>query len=254
MWPWKTFPPKRARRISNARVERRRLASKGRWSPLVTILLTLSLALGGAPHALAQSGISVESSEAVVAFGQSITFRATFASSSPITEVILFYGREGEPLVRRIYPTFAPGTRVSVSYVEELESGQFPPGAQLRVYWSVRAQDGTTLTTPATRLEHADDRFTWQVLTAKDVELRWYGDQREQNRALDLLRHAEEVLQRLQDEMGVVADQRVTIYVYNTQRDMAPALGTRSEGYDEMIMTLGVAMDGATLLLLGSHG
>jgi hypothetical protein len=228
-------------------------AGERRWNALAAVLLAVALLLGSAPIAGAQGGIRVESSEAIVAFGQAITFRATFASASPITEVILFYGREGEPLVRRIYPTFTPGTRVSVSYVEELESGQFPPGALLRVYWSVRAQDGVSLTTPATRLEHADDRFTWQVLTSKGVELRWYGGQREQNRALDLLRHAEEVLQRLQDEMGVVADRRVTIYVYNTQRDMAPALGTRSEGYDEMIMTLGVAMDGATLLLLGSH-
>ena len=57
----------------------------------------------------------------------------------------------------------------------------------------------------------------------------------------------------LQAETGVSMTDRAQIYVYNSQSDMALALSQRSEGYDDRVLTLGVAVDERTLLLLGSH-
>jgi hypothetical protein len=45
----------------------------------------------------------------------------------------------------------------------------------------------------------------------------------------------------------------VHIYVYRSKQDMALALPRSSEAYDDRILTLGVVVDKATLLLLGPH-
>jgi len=155
-------------------------------------------------------------------------------------EVILFYGMQGRPIVRRIYPGFAPGKEVKISHTEPVEPGQFAPGTRLRAWWRLSTQDGALLTTETHIFEYTDTSRQWRTLTGAQVDLFWYG--REESRARDLLAKAHTALDRLRSDMGVPSLKRIRIYVY-----------TRSESYDERVLTLGVAMDEHTMLLLGSH-
>lgn len=215
------------------------------------VCVCLLLLAAGMP-AWAEEPIRVISNQASYVFSESLTFTLQAQSTNPIVEVILFYGRQGIPLVRRIYPSFTPGTDVRLKHVEALEAGQFAPGTTLRYYWRLRTRQGDQVITEVKTFEYTDSRFTWQMLTGKRVDLWWYGQGKA--RAETLLARADAAVERLERDIGVAVAQRPQVYVYNSSKDMRPALVARSQGYDESVTTLGVAMDERTLLLLGPHG
>ncbi|OGO04211.1 MAG: hypothetical protein A2Y73_02660 [Chloroflexi bacterium RBG_13_56_8] len=197
----------------------------------------------------ADSPIQILSNEQSYQFSESLDFVLEVESDAPIVEVILFYGRVDIPLVRRIYPQFVAGTQVHVEYQERLESGQFAPGTLMHTWWHISAQDGTSLTTEPVTFEYTDTNQDWQLLSGARVDLHWYG--RDEERAKELLATSEEAIARLEEEVGVAVEHRVRVYVYNSERDMSAALALRSEGYDDRVMTLGVAANESALLLLG---
>lgn len=215
----------------------------------LALILLLGVCLWGLP-VLADAPIEVVSTETSYSFGESITFELQVRSSSPLSEVILFYGRVKGPLARRIYPDFTPVSDATIRYEEELERGQYAPGTVFLVWWELHNEAGDVLVTEPENLEYAENTQDWQVLPGERVDVYWYG-QREQA-ARDLMAAAEEALTRLETDIGVAVDRRVRVYVYNNERDMRVATAPRSSAYDDVTVTLGMAVDDDTMLLLGS--
>ena len=217
----------------------------GFFVPLLVVFLLSALPAG------ADTRIDVLSLQHDYSFAESLDFALVAQSDSPVLEVVLFYGHEDDRLVRRIYPAFAPGTSVRVEYTEHLERGQFAPGTHMRAWWELRTEDGSILTTEPVTFEYTDNNHDWRALSGERVDLFWYG--RDELRARELLAAADKAMARLQDEIGVSAEGRVRLYSYNSESDMQRAISQRSEGYDDRVMTLGVAVGDNTLLLLGTH-
>jgi hypothetical protein len=240
---WINFPSpsKPSARHTSARV----LSS---W--LLALAFVLLMALPALP-VRADSTITVQANDATYVFSQQIDFTLKASSNSPIKAVILFYGQEGENLVRRIYPTFQPGKSITVNYIEGLAAGQFAPGTALIFYWQLTCEDGTTLKTDALAFEYADTNHTWKVITGDRVDLYWYGS----NSALakELATKADADSQVLEERFGITLTRKLRVYIYNNTTDMGKALASRSQGYDAAVTTLGVTVDQTTLLLLGSH-
>ncbi len=229
---------------------RPRSVSGWRRAGAVALALLMLLLLGAPPRVVAEPAVRA-TTQWTHAFSRQLTFRATLESDDPIDEVILFYGVVDKPVVRRIYPEVSGSMPASVAHTEELEPGQFAPGTELRAWYQVVLETGEVVTTPEERLLYVDEALQWEELVSDRVTLYWHG--RAQAQAEDLLAAAEEVIDRLAAEMGVPPPDAVAIWVYNNERDMARATSTRSESYDARVTTLGMAMDGGTLLLLGSH-
>jgi len=217
---------------------------------LVASLATAWAAIG-APDAMAAGPLDIIADEHGYVFSEALDFYLSARSETAVIEVILFYGREGTPLVRRIYPEMEPGTEIEVSHTEELESGQFAPGTVLRYWWRLLLADGRQIDTETRTFEYTDTNQDWRTIEGTHVDLYWYG--RDADHAQDILAAADQAVERLQDEMGIPVERRVRVYVYNNQRDMRAALSSRSESYDDRVLTLGVAVDEYTLLLLGTH-
>lgn len=215
---------------------------------LSTLVLALLLAVCPVQ---ADTSVHVTSCELGYRFSQWLDFALEAESDSPIVEVVLFFGRVNTRLVRRIYPEFVPGTHVRVQHREELVSGQFAPGTLIHTWWQLRTQDGASLRTEPQTFEYTDTNQDWNTLSGQRVDLYWYGE--DAAVAEKLLARSEETITRLQEEIGVSVEQRVRVYAYNNRPDMSAALSRRSEGYDDRVMTLGVAVDERTLILLGTH-
>jgi len=124
-------------------------------------------------------------------------------------------------------------------------------GASLEYEWRVTDGLGKVLETPGVVLYYNDDRFTWQTIEDGKITLLYYGSNRAQ--AERLLGFATLALVRLQNELGAALETGVRIYIYQSKADMSLALSRRSDAFDDRILTLGVAVDRATLLILGSH-
>ncbi len=196
------------------------------------------------------SAQSTSASEISYSFGESIAFGLDTKLDNPLADCVLFFGRVGSPLVRRVYPDFQPIREQTLSYVEELVVGQYAPGTEFRVWWELTDATGQVLNTPIETFVYNDNSQDWALLQGEGIDLYWYGDE---DNAQEILDAAEAALVRLADQMSVSAPGTVNIYTYQSSRDMASALSVRAEGYDEYVITLGVAVDEDTLLLLGTH-
>ncbi len=237
---WKRWSPERiGEALSSLLPSHRRL-----------IVLALIFFFCVVPPASAEAPVRILSRENDYAFSEFLQFRLEAEAEEPITEVILFYGQADEPLVRRIYPSFTPGERVNFEHTETLEPGQFAPGTRLRTWWELHTKDAS-FETEREQFTYTDNNHQWQQRAGQRVEVYWYGS--DASRAEQLATDAEETLSRLENEVGVAVEEGISIYVYDDRQDMQRAIPPRSEGYDERVMTLGMATGEDTLLLLGSH-
>jgi len=216
----------------------------------IAILFTLVFLLSALP-VRADTTIRIVATHSSHVFGESLTFAIEAKSDRPIVEAILFYGRDGERLVRRIYPDFTPGMKLYIQHVEELEAGQFAPGTILHSWWQLTADDGTTQASEPGTFEYDDYNHDWEIIAGERVDLFWYGS--DKDGAQELLEAADRAVARLEEEIGVSVEQRPRVYVYNNREEMSKALSRRSESYDPFVLTLGVKVDESTVLLLGPH-
>jgi hypothetical protein len=222
------------------------------WTLLATVLC-ISLMLGALLPGLAPASAQAPALSAEIAhrFGQDITFTLQGTLDSPVVEVILFFGQEGEGLVRRVYPSFERGQRLDVTHVEELDTGQFILGRELVAWWELRMADGAILRTEPQRRTYIDENHDWKLLQGERVDYYWYGnDARLAQRLLDT---AEEVIELLADDVGVVIERRVHIHAYNDAAHMSRAIFSRSQAFDDRVLTLGVSVGNETLLLLATY-
>ncbi len=215
----------------------------------VAALLSLAF-LAAASSARADQGIQILDSAYEVQFSKSIQFRLQVETENEITSVTLYYRRPGEGLTVKV-PIEVSYGQDTFSHTWELEPGELPLGSQIEHEWRIADAAGNELTTLPVILNYEDDRFSWDVIQHDHIILFWYGSREDEARRL--VGYADSTLARLQDEMGVMLDQPVRIYVYRNKTDMSLALPRTSEAYDDRILTLGVVVDEATLLLLGSQ-
>ncbi len=200
--------------------------------------------------ARADDGLRAVDNTYEVQFASSIAFHLDTETDNPIAEVTLYYRREGEGVTVMVPISVSPSD-TSFSHTWELEPGEVPVGERIEYEWRVVDTAGNKLRTSPLQLEYADDRFDWQRIAEDNIILFWYGSSASEARRL--LGYALESLARLQEEMGVVLDEPVRIYAYRSKSDMSLALPRQSDAYDDRILTLGVVVDDATLLLLGTH-
>lgn len=225
-------------------------SSKACRIPILLLILLLILAPVGDP-VLAQSGWQVVDTQVSAGFADSLDVALHVRHDQPIVDVILFYGRVGDRLVRRIYPPFTPGTEVTMDYSEPFHAGQFAPGTELRVWWRLTDATGEAFDTIVETIRYVDDSHDWESLEGENATL-YYYDVR-QSRAAGWLDEAESALEKIQSDLGIALVSPVDIYVYRNEGDMSAALATRSDDYDARVTTLGVAVDEDTLILLGSQ-
>lgn len=225
-------------------------ASPTRSRLIGALLALVMMACLLTPTALAAEPVQVLRSEASYTFSDSIDFELELRSQQTVEHITLFYGIDGKPLLRRIYPAYSPGNAIVIEHLEELDAGQFAPGQTLRYFWRIELADGLIVETPVGRFVYQDDRFDWRTLSGAIIDLHYYGTARKQ--AADLLVTAQEAQARLSQDVGVATDRRLQIYLYNSAREMSGALAQRSAVYDSRVTTLGVAVSEDTLLLLGA--
>ncbi|MGI6367371.1 MAG: peptidase MA family metallohydrolase [Anaerolineae bacterium] len=226
------------------------LARSGRACLLLALLASVVLTTG-AGSVGAQAGWQVLESGASAEFAQSLNAAVRVSAPTPITRADLFFGRVGDRLVRRVYVPVSTGTTVSVDHGEVLEPGQYAPGTELRLWWRLTDRTGATFDTPEQVIRYDDEAHPWESVSERGVTLYYYGVR--PGRAQGWLDNAHTALGRIEKELGLSAEAPIDIYVYRSERDMQGAVATRSDDYDAMVTTLGVAVDEDTLILLGSH-
>jgi len=219
--------------------------------PLFIFLLVAVIATPGL--AQAQGEIAVLSSSHENRFPEEIVFRLEAESPAKIEKITLFYRIMGEGTSAYAYPDFTPSQKVKVEYALKSNTQQtyLPPGTEIGYYWLVEDAAGHRLQTKEIIFTYDDIRFTWKKATRDGVTLYWYSFG--ESFIQELLNEAVAGLERLSAEAGVSYIIPMKIFIYDSKRDMDPALPQKSETYTQQTVTLGVRLTSEIMLLLGNH-
>lgn len=162
----------------------------------------------------------------------------------------LFFQLEGELARNRVEVDISPGTRVNAEWTWSLYPGEIPPGRAITYWWRGETADGQILETELATVQYSDERFEWKEREVGNIHLYWYSSNSDAERIMDA---AQDAVERLEENTGATFQEPVRIFVYKSKSDMSLAIPSRSESYDQSIITLGMAMGGDTVLILGSE-
>ena len=159
-------------------------------------------------------------------FPDSITFRATVESNTPIKSVVLEYGTDEltcGTVVAKAFPQFTPGRTVNAEWTWEMkQSGSLPPGTTIWWRWHYTDESGGEYVSEQKTLIWLDSKHNWQTAASGPINLHWYSG--DQAFAKDLLGAAENGLERLQNDAGLQPDKPIHIYIYANTDDMKDAI------------------------------
>jgi hypothetical protein len=128
-----------------------------------------------------------------------------------------------------------------------MRRASLPPGAEIKYWWTIEAQSGDKLITPAQIVQFDDFRYSWQKFNKEKLTILWYKGN--QSFAEELMTSALEALERLAKDTGVYPEKRITTYVYASSKDLQGAMvfprewtgGTAYTDYG--IVAIGVSPD-----------
>jgi hypothetical protein len=186
-------------------------------------------------------------------FPQSIVFRMSAKSDSPIERVRLRYKILPDGASAIGQPAFQPGTSVSASF--ELEGNSppdiyLPPGTRIEYRWQVTDAAGDEAETQPQAFFYDDVRFHWKPLSERGVTIYYYSGSDKD--AADMLTVAGDTITSMSALLGAKINFPVNVWAYDSVEDMRPALMKQSETYEQSILTAGVRVSTDTVLVLGN--
>lgn len=193
----------------------------------LTLILLIVSVLFFLPEVVSAGPMSnVTNDQPTFNFPDSLTFRATIESNTPITYVVLEYGTHEltcGTVVAKAFPQFTPGKTVNVEWTWEMrQSGSLPPGATIWWRWRYTDENGTENVSEQKTLTWLDSRHNWQTVTSGLINLHWYSGN--QAFAQELLNAAETGLARLENDAGLQPDKLIHLYIYANTDDMKDAI------------------------------
>ena len=216
-------------------------------SLVLSLLIAIQILFSISTTILAQGEITVISSDAEMQFPSTITFSMEAEAASDIADIDLVYRKSGESLIpvsSRVDVDFIPGQLVAASWTwDMLETGGLPPGTEIDYWWLIEDAAGHELQTSPATIAFDDLSHDWHSLASDQVTIFWYkGDL---SFVQELVDAADEALERLAGEIGVVLEQPVKIYIYASSGDLRNALIFPQE------WTGGVAFPGYGIVIIG---
>ena len=175
--------------------------------------------------------VDVTNDAATLDFPNTITFKATIQSSTDIASIVLEYGTEQLTcgnVVAKAFPDVSPGKTANVEWTWDMrQSASLPPGATLWWHWRVTDTSGAESVTEKKTVIWLDDQFTWQTITDGYVNIHWYTNTRNsftQSEVDDMMKAANDSLQRNEKSAGLKPDAPIHIYVYENNNDMKESI------------------------------
>lgn len=192
---------------------------------IIIAILLCALCIPRVVHARSVS-VSVSNNEVEINFPTSILFKADLQSTQTITKVKLHYGTNQETCgnVSSIaFPEIKPAKLVSAQWEWDMRlSGGEPPGATIWWQWEIVDAQGGTQLTERKEITWIDDAHPWKKLEEGLIRLHYYYS--DESYGESLKDAAITALERLGQDIGIVPDQPVDLYIYQSTQDLQDAV------------------------------
>ena len=187
---------------------------------LLTLIVMASSALFNARQAEAQSAIELENVQAVVRFGEQITFLATIKSSVPIQTVSILISDEVEGTTHT-EPVAVQADGRTEAHLDTTQNA-LRPFANLKWNYQITFSDGSTSQSQSFFIRYADDRFEWQTLESGALQVHWYDGGPDFGQAA--LNTAQAGMESIGKLVPVDLTQPVEIFIYAATDDLRGTL------------------------------
>ncbi|NLE43440.1 MAG: hypothetical protein GX620_01860 [Chloroflexi bacterium] len=189
----------------------------------VAVVLILRAAAPSPANALAPSQIVSTESHVTYSFADEMTFSIHALSGTPIDRCYLFFRAATEERTRSVEISVLPAPEIFVTHTVRLQEAPLPPFASISYWWEFRDTDGNRVTTASRDVQYNDNRFEWQMVADGPLTIYWLeGDARFGQAALDIARTS---LMEIALELGAPQPKPVSIYIYDSQAQLARAMG-----------------------------
>ncbi|MBL8062403.1 MAG: hypothetical protein JNK32_05250 [Anaerolineales bacterium] len=197
------------------------MSATRQWILKFIVVMLLAAALSLKPgQARGQEGIVVESPQAVVDFGRSITFTAKLKAPLPIQQASLLFRGINEEVTRVESLQVAEDGSVSLMYDTSLNV--FPPFSWIVFWYQATLADGKVYTSEPIKTQYKDDRFPWRQISQANININWYaGDDAFAVSALDT---AGAGLLSMKDFVPISLTDPIDIYIYSNINDLQDTL------------------------------
>ena len=194
-------------------------------------------------------GIEVRSLSASNRFPDGIQFTVFLASTAEINSVRLRYRVMPDGISVTTRPTCTSGTSVTCNaLVGSSAASYMVPGAEVVYSWEVEDAAGGRLQTPEARTTYEDTRFKWESTSDGNITVFFYSGTDQSNSTV--LRTVRETVDRFSQLEGTRIDFPIKVWVYNTARDLQPAVASRRRsGPSNSVQTLGEVSASDTALV-----
>jgi len=193
-----------------------------KFSAILVFFLMFSYAFVG----IQSSSASVAQNDAELNFPENIVFSLDLKSADNVAQVKLHYGtiRDACGTVSALaYPEFTTGSSINALWEwNMLQSGGEPPGTTIWWQWEYIDQQGKSEFTDKKEILWLDDIHDWKLLEDGLIRFHYYENDIEY--ATTLKDAAVEALNHLHEDIGMLPDQPVDLYIYSSTQDMLDAV------------------------------
>ena len=222
-------------------IERRGIVKK------ITVILVFCLLFSYGFVGLHSSSASVTQNEAELNFPASVIFSIDLESADNITQVKLHYGtnRDSCGTVSALaYPEFTTGSSAHARWEwNMLQSGGEPPGTTIWWQWEYIDNQGKSDFTDKQEILWLDNIYDWKLMEDGLIRFHYYENDTEY--ASTLKNAAVAALNHLHEDIGMLPDQPVDLYIYSSTQDMRDAV------FYEPGWTGGLAYPEYNILIIG---
>lgn len=218
---------------------------------LLAVVVAWSILASGA--ASAQAAPILVDQGVKNSFPDGMVFSVLVESDVPIEKLRLRYEILPDGTRASAEPEFAPSESFTATFTLEGNAPPriyLPPGTTIEYHWEVTDANGGEAETESETFFYDDVRFDWNTIVRDEVTIYYYSGS--DDAAESMADVAAELLTSMSDLLGTSVNFPVRVWIYGSRSDMQPALRSRSETYEDQIITAGVRVASDTVLVLGN--
>ena len=212
-------------------------------SLLLSILTILLVTEKSASVAQAQTNndINLIESKATGIDPKKILFQITLDTSSSIQEIELNYVVESPETnvggTQIIDAQGESGYQVFSTELSTNDSSRYIPiGVTITYHWIIKSDTGALLTTEQQTYVFLDGRFDWKKKQSDNIVVFYYGDNQRGTTGIGATKDA---LESVSDLLQVKVPYKVTVVIWDTERNGEAAQRSRGSTFDAAVSTLG---------------
>lgn len=213
----------------------------------IAAILTFCLLFSYGFVGLKSASAVVAQNEAEINFPTNITFSIKLNSAQDVAQIKLHYGTNRDTcgtVSGLAYPEFTTGSSIQARWEWDMrQSGGEPPGATIWWQWEYIDKQGKSEFTDKQEILWLDAIHDWQLL--EDGLIRFHYYEKDAEYGSILKDAAVAALNHLHQDIGMLPDQPVDLYIYSSTEDMRDAV------FYEPGWTGGLAYPEYNILIIG---